>query len=102
MAEYIEREAVLKQIAEEYDLNYGEILTDPYKFYQMVDFVPAADVVERKRGEWIDISCVVADEDAEDGYWIATQYQCSLCGRKEYKKEPFCNCGADMRGEKHE
>lgn len=57
-------------------------------------FVSAADVVERKRGEWVDISCVVHDPD---GDWIATQYQCSLCGRKEYRKEPFCNCGADMR-----
>lgn len=55
---------------------------------------PAADVVERKYGEWIDISCVVRDYD---GDWVATQYQCSLCGRKGYKKEPFCNCGADMR-----
>jgi len=24
-------------------------------------------------------------------------YECSICGRWEYEKEPFCNCGADMR-----
>ena len=24
---------------------------------------------------------------------------CSECGRTENKQEPFCNCGADMRGE---
>lgn len=24
-------------------------------------------------------------------------YKCSKCGREEFDKEPFCNCGADMR-----
>lgn len=50
----------------------------------------------RPKGEWIDISQVVR---SLDGDWFAEQYKCSLCGRKEYNKEPFCNCGADMRGE---
>lgn len=28
---------------------------------------------------------------------------CSVCGRAENKQEPFCNCGADMRGgEEHD
>lgn len=84
MKEYIEREAAR-------DLMYHK--QDSLTEYDL-DSIPTADVVEHKRGEWVDISCVVHDPD---GDWIATQYQCSLCGRKEYRKEPFCNCGADMR-----
>ena len=42
----------------------------------------AADVVEVRNGEWI--RTMVGD------------YCCSLCGRYEEDKEPYCNCGAKM------
>ena len=62
--------------------------------------VPTLDLESlRPKGEWIDISRVM---HSFDGDWFAEQYKCSLCGRKEYKKEPFCNCGADMRGIENE
>ena len=97
MAEYIAREALLKKIGDEYDLNYGEILTDPQKFFGMVEDAPAADVVPVVHGRWV---------EKEEPYFDII-YDCSVCG------ESFCfieggpsenlykycpNCGADMRG----
>lgn len=49
--------------------------------------IPTADVVEVKRGEWLNI--------------IFTQrYECSLCGNEIYfGKDKFCSeCGAKMDG----
>ena len=44
--EYIEREALLQRIDDEFDLQYGEIEINPRDFYEMVEDAPAADVVE--------------------------------------------------------
>jgi hypothetical protein len=52
---------------------------------EFIDNAPTADVVEVKRGKWID-------------------HKCSLCGFEPYDPSGldtfnFCsNCGADMRG----
>ena len=98
MAEYIEREALLKRIGEEYDLNYGEILTDPSDFADMVDFAPAADVAPVVHGRW-----------EFDGSDFADIWKCSACSEDWYfEYDPrdaetlvkFCpNCGARMDGE---
>lgn len=37
MSDLISRSTLLRKIAEEYDLNYGEILIDPKDFYEMVE-----------------------------------------------------------------
>ena len=59
----------------------------------------AADVVERKRGKWI---------DRDDVHYGWNTWQCSVCGDEFILEEGtpdvngynFCpNCGADMRGE---
>ena len=56
---------------------------------------PTADVVERKKGEWIDCGSIWGDE-YEHRMW-----RCSECTIPNYKKTRFCpNCGADMRGKK--
>ena len=47
MSDLISRSALLKKIAEEYDLNYGEILINPERFYEMVETVPTAYDVEK-------------------------------------------------------
>lgn len=87
MKEYIEREALISALRQ-YQYPFG------------VEFLvynqPAADVVERKRGEWVEKEFAFGD----------VYYDCSVCG------ESFClidgtptdnlysfcpNCGADMR-----
>lgn len=53
--------------------------------------IPAAEVVEVKRGKWLSI--------------VSTQrYRCSLCGNEIYfGKDKFCSeCGAKMGGGKAE
>ena len=60
--------------------------------------IPAADVVERKRGKWVEVS-----------YWKNRIHyeakRCSVCGAEVGKKTQYNGCPycfADMRGEKHE
>ena len=54
---------------------------------EMIKNLPSVDVVERKRGEWI---------DRGDEYIM--RWTCSECGRKDTHIYNFCpNCGADMR-----
>lgn len=84
MAEYIEREAVIAEA--DYDGNFRLIV--PVK---KIRNIPAADVVERKHGKWV-----------EKPFLLGTTNECSLCGNyygMPHGKFNFCpNCGADMRG----
>lgn len=97
MAEYIEREAVLKHL----DECKGEPseLCYTYALYRSIEHIvrdiPAADVAEVKRGKWImrggklycsscqQRACVT--RDSEDFWYTAGTEFCP-------------NCGADMRG----
>ena len=56
-----------------------------------------ADVVEVKHGEWIDNYekiTTLGGNGVPKEYLCG--YKCSLCGRTEIGKEPYCNCGAKM------
>ncbi len=58
---------------------------------------PTADVEEVKHGEWIDnIQKFTSPAGVTKDYLVG--YKCSLCGRTENRKEPYCNCGAKMDG----
>ncbi len=102
MAEYIEREALIQQMAD----NFRQGVWDGCDRgeYQIAENTileaPAADVVERKRGEW---KVILDDYDCE-------LMICSCCKAEFYDGDNdtidhlhnFCpNCGADMRGEEH-
>ena len=49
---------------------------------------------EKTKGEWIEKverrGCFAGDK-------TVYSYTCPFCGVKEFKKYPFCHCGADMR-----
>jgi hypothetical protein len=45
---------------------------------------------KQSEGEWI--------EHRETRPYEEVCYICSRCGRKEYQKEPYCHCGAKMKG----
>ena len=92
MAKYIEVEAFRRKLIDEKGF-YPAIVA------RALEQMPAADVEEVKHGEWLD--CV------ETGTTVAgitnsgfVGYKCSLCGRYEGKKEPYCNCGAKMDRER--
>ena len=61
------------------------------ELYDILEQMPTADVVERKKGKWIKQNPFVDTEE------------CSLCKYNIYSEEletPFCPwCGAEMRGE---
>ena len=63
--------------------------------------MPAADVVEVRYGRWLKQKNetylpVEFDENDESILHKYIYYKCSLCGRTENQKEPYCNCGAKM------
>ena len=64
----------------------------------LLDAAPTADVVEVKHGCWIDnIEKATTVAGVTKEYMIG--YRCSLCGRQELAKEPYCNCGAKMNSQ---
>lgn len=94
MKEYIEREAVCK------NCNNLNICTKDSKC--PVIRTAAADVVERKRGEWVEHDRYICNSDDEPVAKIGSVFVCSECGRQEQHKEPFCHCGADMSEVDHD
>lgn len=102
MKEYIEREAALNAMSKaQSDRTWS--MDDCDVMNQMFDYVeevPTADVAPVVHGEWRE---EFRSQINPDGYfyWDTPQkkiYVCSICGREEVKKEPYCNCGAKMDG----
>lgn len=50
------------------------------------------------RGEWIEYDCFCCNSNGEPVVKTGSVFVCSVCGREERYREPFCNCGADMGG----
>lgn len=89
-AEYIERERLKRAISADCQhlFSFDESLYD--LFMIDIDEFPAADVAPVVHGRWEDDVYT----DPYGGKW--TKYRCSLCGRIEVVKEPYCSCGAKM------
>ena len=102
MAEYIEREAAVNAIIaimpsmstpdghrerDDLVLAAQEMCEDNIR---EINNVPAADVAPVVHGRWLPVN----------GHWgpkiVRRGYQCSLCGRIENQREPYCHCGARM------
>ena len=110
--DYISREAAIEAIenTDWYHINHsGELVhgansnddTPLYKaddVYKAIDAVPAADVVERKKGKW---KRAYLDHEAMGKR--PSIFYCSACNQCIAYPVNYCpNCGADMRGEGHE
>lgn len=92
MAEYIDREKMLKYLEEtntDNDWVVGQYNAD--WIYSFIESQPTADVVEVKHGEW---------EEREYGMFFA----CSNCEYLvEYQLTNYCpHCGAKMYGERED
>lgn len=65
-----------------------------WKALEIMDAQPTADVVERKKGKWI---------EKWNGHFKTNVPRCSLCSNASPFKYNYCpTCGADMREEKTE
>ncbi len=60
--------------------------------FTVVDSISGADVEPVRHGEWIPHMINTFFGPLQDGW------HCSLCGRQELYKQPYCNCGACMNG----
>ena len=98
MKEYIEREAAIHAVVKSY---WSKPYVSNVELAQAVRDVPAADVVERKRGgcelcksRWIDIEVRTVNYGGTDTYVFSTNEAVGLM---------YCPmCGADMREVDHE
>ncbi len=92
MDEYIKRKEIRKayeKLARSY--MHGEPYIADWKFDEMIEELPAADVVPVRHGRWIKKQ----EKDTFAGYLYS--YECSECGRVKQRKEPYCpKCGAKM------
>ena len=85
--DYIKREDAMERVNE-----WGNMYPDSDTAREALTMVmnelltmPSADVVERKRGEWV--------------YEFGKGAHCSICGKGCVWNFNYCpNCGADMRG----
>lgn len=96
MAEYIDRNRIGEILFHYSRMQSDEVKNVLLEVAKGVREIPAADVVERKRGKWIHIPGGESEFDAGDSYF------CDQCSSLEWEDSNFCpNCGADMRGDEH-
>ena len=91
--EYIERNALIA----EYDRVH---IGPPGGARKLMEDAPAADVVEVKHGEWVEVN-QVGKNSRHINY---TTKKCSVCGYwNGRRKSKYCpNCGVKMDGDKND
>lgn len=97
MAEYIEREAAIKDICNRLSNEYGVYSV----VKNLINHVPAADVAPVRHGRWIEVKGFTGVEAFGYREECVDGFACSVCGKEVDVSEGyfnFCpNCGADMR-----
>lgn len=98
MAEYIDREQVLSMSYCANKPTWDNPYLDPKSVVNVDDIeaLPVADVQEIKHGEWLPNYETFTDCNGFESEPIQTDWVCSVCGRQESRKEPYCHCGALM------
>jgi hypothetical protein len=61
---------------------------------ELAKYLVSNGVAVQRHGYWIEDYVYAADPHDR------LRYKCSMCGRTEEYKEPYCNCGAKMDGGK--
>ena len=106
MADYISRDAIDKWIVDSLAQYGNRYTTDQLNMFGLFRTVindhslfPAADVVERKKGKWIENSYLTRSAFGR-AVWHKT-YKCSECGSVFGREDDkYCyNCGCLMVGE---
>ena len=79
----------------------NEYVYDTNAVLASIDAQPPVEAVEVVHGRWLPDMEEFADAPAVGirGGVFQTGWKCSICGRSEPVKEPYCNCGAKMDGD---
>ena len=64
---------------------------DMFTAMEILDELPTIDAAPVVRGKWIQ-----HHETTTDNETLPYGWECSLCGRWEMEKQPFCNCSEKM------
>lgn len=115
MAEYIEREAVMKTARDGYHSDFGRSMADLTSLREVLEDTPTADVAEVKYAHWVLSSAfeVFGGEEQAWGRNPIADCSCSNCHKSPYCEENFLDddtleqimtdfcphCGARMDGE---
>lgn len=95
MAEYIEREALMKELSESVEpFNTGSV-------FRAIRKQPAVDVSTVVHGRWDDIPNKYISVASKDGSYHGNTTTCSVCHEvnpNAYKTNYCPNCGAKMDG----
>lgn len=83
-------------------LDTGFTGTMPIEFVyaEDIDNSKIADVYEVRHGYWKEETEYYDDEYSECN--VRKVFACSICGRTERNRDPYCNCGAKMDGERND
>lgn len=102
---YVEKEKLILEIAEsgeKTDLRFprGRAVKEALEIVKKhIDTMPTADVAPVVHGYWKKKVLQFRREDNTFSSPIVVGYRCSVCGRDEDQREPYCNCGAKMDGD---
>lgn len=88
----IDADALMEQLVSKHAHSWGKVERAYGEAIEALCNAPTVDAESVRHGEWISTALV-----DQKGRVIVEQYKCSLCGRHEYRKEPYCHCGAKMR-----
>lgn len=95
MAEYIDRESLIKRFCERCNEEMSESPCEPSDCFakEVLKTIPAADVAPVRRGRW---ERVIPSKSAAK--W-STKVSCSNCHNAGYTRYKYCpNCGCRMDG----
>lgn len=101
MAEYIEKDALIKEGWHLERTKSGDGFINIER--REIKDIPAADVRPVRKGSWYG-----SGDGYADGHLVIDEWECPCCGKyfQEWDEKPdwnFCpNCGADMREVTHE
>ena len=94
MAEYIERDKLLKFKADVYDEDGHVLYAVPTGY---IVAMPHDDVAPMRHGQWMQVIC---HEEFEDGFVDPVKECCSVCHAKNWQRRTnyYHHCGAKMEG----
>ena len=102
--DYIDRDLLLQDISKSVCFTVRNAETSPElrgarKIIDRIKSAPTADVIEVKRGEFIEKTEVLNEGNIGE----VISFECSICGGLTFEPRNYCpNCGAIMNGGKEE